>query len=71
MADVLVHLAILVPQPREFRLSQAVSKALVVHFLLQGVLHFLQVFKIRGSRHRAAVVSELSQLLEDTQMCCC
>lgn len=42
---VLVHLVVLVPKPRELRLSQAFSQALVVHFLVHG---FLQVLNIRG-----------------------
>lgn len=41
-----VHLVVLVPQPRELRLRQAVGEALAVHFLLRGFL--LQALNVRG-----------------------
>ena len=43
---VLVHLVVLVPQPREFRLSKAVRRTLAVLFSLNDFLQFLSV---RGS----------------------
>lgn len=52
----LVHLVVLVPKPWELRLSQAVSKALVVHFLVRGLL---QVLNIRRSWRWAADVTVL------------